>query len=310
MLRLSPLRYWRDFKKGSLMKKKSSSKKKAAQAESESIPSRNPFETLSGKIMLIARGREKEQRIDAQRILLLEQIQKTGSLSSAARACSLSYKAAWDAIQAMNNLSSKPLLISTTGGRGGGGATLTQEGLRVVEIYREMQREQERILAKFSKYYNDFEDYFRILRRISVKVSARNTLSGTVKDIQKGAVNAIVHIALKGNDVITSSITMESVKGMGLKVGQPVFAIIKATSIIIGAESNAPLKLSARNLLSGTISRVITGPVMSEVTLSLPGGNSVSAIITRESAKSTGLKEGMNAIAIFKASAVIVGIEG
>ena len=62
------------------------------------------------------------------RIRLLEAIAKHGSISQAAKAVPLSYKAAWDAIDAMNNLAEHPLVTRVTGGRHGGGSTLTLYG--------------------------------------------------------------------------------------------------------------------------------------------------------------------------------------
>ncbi|WP_129559352.1 winged helix-turn-helix domain-containing protein, partial [Bordetella pertussis] len=59
------------------------------------------------------------------RIDLLAQIEATGSISAAARAAGMSYKGAWDAIDAMNNLAGEPLVLRSAGGRGGGGTRLT-----------------------------------------------------------------------------------------------------------------------------------------------------------------------------------------
>jgi molybdate transport system regulatory protein len=67
------------------------------------------------------------------------------------------------------------------------------------------------------------------------------------------------------------------------------------------------MKISARNLLAGTVSRVIQGAVNSEVDLTLKGGDKLVAIITNESVTSLGLKEGAAASAIVKSSWVIVG---
>ena len=58
------------------------------------------------------------------RIRLLEAIDKHGSISQAAKAVPLSYKAAWDAIDAMNNLADQPLVVRSTGGKNGGGTLL------------------------------------------------------------------------------------------------------------------------------------------------------------------------------------------
>ena len=67
------------------------------------------------------------------------------------------------------------------------------------------------------------------------------------------------------------------------------------------------MKISARNVLAGSISKLARGSVNSEVELVLEGGDKVIAIITNGSADHLGLKEGMRAYAVLKASWVIVG---
>lgn len=69
-----------------------------------------------------------------------------------------------------------------------------------------------------------------------MKVSARNTLKGTVEKIVSGAVNAEVFIKLSGGDQITSIVTLDAVKALGLTEGKTVYAIIKASSVMIGTD--------------------------------------------------------------------------
>lgn len=69
-----------------------------------------------------------------------------------------------------------------------------------------------------------------------MKISARNQLKGTVAAIHEGAVNALVIIDLEGGQQITSTISMGSVKSLGLEVGKEVYAIIKATSVMVGVD--------------------------------------------------------------------------
>lgn len=69
-----------------------------------------------------------------------------------------------------------------------------------------------------------------------MKISARNQLKGTVTQIQEGAVNGIVTIDIGGGNIISSTISMSSIKELNLKVGSPAYAIIKATSVIIGID--------------------------------------------------------------------------
>jgi molybdopterin-binding protein len=69
------------------------------------------------------------------------------------------------------------------------------------------------------------------------------------------------------------------------------------------------MKLSARNVLKGTIKQITDGAVNSEVTIELPGGATVVAIINRESVSSLGLAVGKDACAVIKASSVMVAVD-
>ncbi len=73
------------------------------------------------------------------KIDLLEAIQRQGSISQAAREIKLSYRRAWDMVDTMNHCFKKPLVISSTGGKGGGGAQLTPLGNRMILLYRSME---------------------------------------------------------------------------------------------------------------------------------------------------------------------------
>ena len=70
---------------------------------------------------------------------LLEQIQATGSLSQAARSLRFSYRRAWMLLDAMNKRWDAPLVVTTVGGRRGGGARLTDLGGRVLRGFRDLQ---------------------------------------------------------------------------------------------------------------------------------------------------------------------------
>ena len=72
------------------------------------------------------------------------------------------------------------------------------------------------------------------------------------------------------------------------------------------------MKISARNALAGTVTKVTRGAVNAEVDLTLQGGETIAAIVTNASVDSLGLKEGKSAYAIIKASSVILakGLQG
>lgn len=69
-----------------------------------------------------------------------------------------------------------------------------------------------------------------------MKLSARNQLKGKVVEIKEGAVNGTVKIDIGGGNVISSVITMASIKELGLAVGKEAYAIVKASSVMIGVD--------------------------------------------------------------------------
>ena len=70
----------------------------------------------------------------------------------------------------------------------------------------------------------------------TMKISARNQLKGTVVKIEEGAVNGIVTLDIGNGNEITSTISMNSIKELGLEKGKEAYAIIKATSVMVGVE--------------------------------------------------------------------------
>ena len=69
-----------------------------------------------------------------------------------------------------------------------------------------------------------------------MKISARNQLQGTVRSVDVGAVNTKVTIELAGGQQVVSVITKESATNLGLAVGKPAYAIIKASDVMIGVD--------------------------------------------------------------------------
>lgn len=69
-----------------------------------------------------------------------------------------------------------------------------------------------------------------------MKVSARNQLKGKIVELEKGAVNVLVKIDIGGGNVISATISLDSVKELGLEKGKDAYAIVKATSVMVGVE--------------------------------------------------------------------------
>ncbi len=245
--------------------------------------------------------------LGGDRINLLEKIDDLGSITKAAKDVGISYKTAWDTINMINNLAEKPLVDRSAGGKGGGGTNLTAEGKKVIRQYKTIQEEHRKFLNNLEDRLGDTESLYQFLRRISMKVSARNTFAGTVTAIIQGAVNAEVTLSLKGGIPLTAVVTNGAIDNLDLKVGAEAYAIIKASSVIIGTDLH-DAKVSARNVYCGTIAKIIEGPVNTEVDVEIGGGNTVSAVITHGSSARLELKVGGHACALFKASSVIIGV--
>ncbi|PIE73488.1 MAG: ModE family transcriptional regulator [Deltaproteobacteria bacterium] len=240
-----------------------------------------------------------------QGVLLLQALEQTGSINKAAQAVGIQYKRAWQKLDQLGNLLPWPLLEKQAGGSGGGGTTLTSEGKDFLCMCDAMQREFSRFLEFLQEEPERAVATMKILRRLEMKISARNIWLGTVDHIDNGAVNSVVTVALKGEDKVCSVITLQSVNRLELAPGREVMAVVKASNVLIGEDIPAD-KISARNILTGKIREIIPGVVNDEVTIELAGGNTVTSVITSASVRRLDLKEGKRISALIKATDVLL----
>ena len=264
-----------------------------------------PTFSISSAIRLEARGRGLA---NPRWMALLAAIAESGSITAAAKAAGLSYKAAWDAVDAMNNLAGKPVVATAVGGKGGGGARLTARGVKLLGTYRIVAEENQRFLAGINARLQDADRDLRVLGGLGLRTSARNQWAGTVSKVRHGTVNDEVELQLAGGDRLVAIVTHESVEDLGLAVGQPAIALVKASSVMVATGDGGRLRLSARNQLAGKVDRVTPGAVNTEVVIALRGGNTVASTITNVAARTLKLRAGQPALAVFKASSVILGV--
>lgn len=69
-----------------------------------------------------------------------------------------------------------------------------------------------------------------------MKLSARNQLKGTVVGIEEGTVNGIVKIDIGNGNVVSATISMNAIRELNLRPGAPAYAVIKATSVMVGID--------------------------------------------------------------------------
>jgi molybdate transport system regulatory protein len=242
--------------------------------------------------------------VGPQRLVLLSAIAEHGSIASAARAIGLSYKGAWEAVQALNNLFDHALVDA----RQGGAATVTAAGHLVLKAYGAIEEELVTLLEKLDRAVAGAGLGSDIVWRMRMRTSARNMLRGKVLSVTDGAVNAEVVLDIGNGLKVTAIVTRESVAELDLAPGREALALIKASFVILVAGSDS-VRSSARNHYAGTVIDHLPGAVSDEIALDIGGGKTIVATVTHESGESLGFKVGDKAQALIKASHVILAVD-
>jgi molybdate transport system regulatory protein len=247
--------------------------------------------------------------VGRERIRLLEAVAREGSISAAARSTGITYKAAWDAVSAMNNLFGRPLVEAQAGGRKGGGARLSPAGRRVVAGFERVEGELGRLMRTLEPELDGTGiSATNLVWGFLMRTSARNALRGTIAAIREDQISAEVALAVVGETTLYAVVTRESVRELGLFPGREAVALIKAPFVLIARAEDAP-RTSARNQIFGTIAGRDVGTINTEVTLDIGGGKALTAVVTSRSAEALGLEVGDDACAIFDAAHVILAVD-
>lgn len=256
--------------------------------------------------VLLRRG---AARVGAERIALLKAIGETGSISAAAKQADLSYKAAWDAVQALNNLFDGALVAAQPGGAKGGAAELTPRGRAVIAAFQKVEAELAAALERIEAGLADAPDLDlgTLFWSLGMKTSARNALRGVVTAVADGAVNTEVTLKVAEGVEVVAIITRQSVADLGLKPGVAAIALIKSSFVTLAVGEG--LRTSARNQLAGKVAAREDGAVNSEISIALADGKSLTATVTKESAEALGLSPGAPVTGLIKAQHVILAVE-
>lgn len=203
------------------------------------------------------------------RMALLRAVQEQGSITRAAQAFGMSYKAAWEAIDAMNRVAGAPLVERVTGGKGGGATRLTERGRRLLERHALVDAVHQRFVRLLSHNTLDLDEDFSLLQVLNVKTSARNQWLGRVHAVATGAVNDGVTVDLDGGRRLEALVTSGSSQALGLREGRTVLVLAKASAVML-ATGLGDARLSADNRLDGTVAALRPGAVQAEVTVTVP----------------------------------------
>lgn len=236
------------------------------------------------------------------RIALLQHIAEQGSITRAAKSAGLSYKATWDAIDELNNLAHKPLVERSVGGRGGGGAKLSEEGERVLRLYQRLQALQTQLLETPEETSD-----LALLSRLMLRTSARNQLHGEVSSITPFGRNDMIKLALAGGQSIDVQITHDSTLRLELEQGTHVFALIKASWLEL-LPSDQPAT-PGYNCLTGNIEEILDGEDgPSEVRIGLASSQTLCAVAEPDHLKALKIKAGSEVKVQFAPSYVLIGM--
>ena len=247
--------------------------------------------------------------VGRERIRLLQAVAREGSITAGAKAVGLSYKAAWDALDAMSNLFGQPLLATRSGGTAGGGSVLTATGIKAVEAFGRMEAEMARVVRMLEPDLADSGiSPLNLMSGFLMRTSARNALRGVVTNIAADQLNAEVAVRVSEGTTIHASVTNESVRELGLCVGREAIVLIKAPFVMVALDE-AGLKTSARNSVPGVVARCERSAISAEVVIDVGGGKTLTANITAHSAKALKIKAGMKIHALFDAAHVILAID-
>ncbi len=235
-----------------------------------------------------------------KRLDILRRIGELGSISQAARAAGVSYKAAWQAIDTLGNLAGVPLLEKTVGGAGGGGARLTSAGRSLLEAAEKMQQARARVLQP-TPADAALDAALPTLSALGLRTSMRNQLPCSVANLRRDAGAVSVELHLADQTPLRARITRESVDLLNLKPGLAVLALCKATAVGVATSAQAQ---EGRNLLAGQVSRASRSTRGGEVALALPSGLKLVGFC----APGVVLTVGQPAIASIDLAAVVIAL--
>jgi len=119
------------------------------QADKQATPSREGYH-CQGRIWL---NGSDGTFLAYGRVILLERIQQFGSISQAAKSMGMSYKHAWDLVDSMNRQADQPLVSKSSGGKRGGGTTLTERGIQAIAAYWAMDARFQNYLAEETRLF-------------------------------------------------------------------------------------------------------------------------------------------------------------
>lgn len=180
------------------------------------------------------------------RVELLRKIHASGSISKAAKEMKMSYKAAWDDVDTMNNLAEKPLISSAAGGKRGGGTKLTDAGTDIIAFY-------ENLHEYFDQFINSTQYKFGEVH--TSIINQENVFKAGVREITQAGNNVFIDVSIGMDLNITALVSLSiytSIKNRGV---DNVKVIIPPSSLMLVRTSEVE-NVGATNIFNGAIRKI------------------------------------------------------
>jgi molybdate transport system regulatory protein len=244
--------------------------------------------------------------VGRDRIKLLEAVAKHGSITKAAKVAGFSYKTAWDAVDAINNLLPSPAFVTKAGGRAGGGATVTEEGRRLIDVFHRLEERMSRISSAIAQEGISGQDQF-LLWSVGVKISTRNVFQTEVISVRKAPVDVEVTLRVSEPCELKAIVTNEAAAELELAPGRKALALVKSSFVRVTPAEEGDLH--GVNRFKGEVRRRTDAERNSELLIDIGAGKTMTAVVPRQIAEDLDLKEGAAAIASFNPSDVILAVD-
>lgn len=239
-----------------------------------------------------------------KRIVLLHAIEEYGSISKAAKSVPMAYKSAWEAVDMMNSLSAEPIVCRETGGKYGGGTTITAYGKKLLENYALLKEEHTRFIERLSSLTDVESGAFKTIERLAMQVSARNQIQARIIAIEAENVNAKVFLKLKSGQVLVAIITREALENLEIGLDDSVIAIFKSSAVCL---SLLDPQNNKENVLTGSVVSIDVDDTHAKVLIDMGNHDMLAAVLSLDVLKALGLKNGTFLNALVESKNIMIG---
>ena len=238
-----------------------------------------------------------------KRIVLLKAIQTHGSISKAAKAVPMAYKSAWEAVDVMNSLSPEPIVRRETGGKDGGGTTITAYGETLLKNYALLKEEHSRFLERLSDLTDIQSGTFKTIGRLAMQLSARNQIQVEVLELTSGKLNAKVLLGLKSGQKLLAQVTQEAVENMHLACGQRITAIFKSSTVLLFSRKEETME----NCIAAVLRKCERDGQHCKVQVDIGSHDHLVSVLSCEDFDALGVEEGEEVYVSIQSKDIMLG---